>query len=105
MARIANHYHCYDLVPGLVAVLAWPASVDGDEVVLHDHSEALLVEGGEGLVLSAHWVLILGVVVDRTGYQGCPADLGEEWGQCVTEAGVQLQVARWGDVALSFGTE
>ena len=49
MARVANHYHCYDLVPGLVAVLAWPASVDGD-----DHNEAPQVEGGEGLVLSAH---------------------------------------------------
>ena len=83
MARVANHYHCYDLVPGLGAVHAWPASVDvdGDEAVLHDHSEALLVEVGEGLVLSAHWVLVLEVVVARTGYQDCPVDLEEEWGQ------------------------
>ena len=90
MARVANHYHCYDLVPGLGAVLAWPASVDGDEAVLHDHNEALLVEGGEGLVLPVCWVL--GVVVARTGFQGCPVDLAEGWEQWLPEVGVQLQV-------------
>ena len=67
MARVANHYHCYDFVPGLAAVLAWPASVDGDEAVLHDHNEAPLAVEGEGLMLLlAHWVLE--VVVARTGY-------------------------------------
>ena len=86
MARVANHYHFYDLVPGLVAVLAWPASVDGDEAVLHNHNEAPLVEGGEGLVLSDHWVQVLEVEVARTGYQGFPVDLGEEWGQCTAHA-------------------
>ena len=78
MARIANHYHCYDLVPGLVAVLAWPASVDDDDAVLHGHNEAPLVEGGEGLVLLVCWVLE--VVVARTGCPGCQVDLSEEFG-------------------------
>ena len=78
MARVANHCHCYDLVPGLGAVLARPESV-GDEAALHDHNVAPLVEGGGGLVLSVYWVL--GVVVARTGYQGSPVDLVEGWGQ------------------------
>ena len=33
-----------------------------------------------------------GVVVARTGCQGCPVDLAEGWEQWLPEVGVQLQV-------------
>jgi len=50
LARVANHCH-YNLVPGPAVGLACLVMIV-DEVAPSSRSEALLVEVGEGLVLS-----------------------------------------------------
>ena len=73
LARVANHCHYKNLVPGPAVGIACLVMVV-DEVAPSSRSEVLLVEAGEGLVLSVCWVQ----EPARTGTQDCQVSPGEE---------------------------
>ena len=75
MARVANHCHYNHLVPGPAAGFACLAMIVDEAVAPSVCSEVLLVEAGEGLVLSVCWVQ----EPARTGTQDCQVGPGEEW--------------------------
>ena len=76
LARVANHCHYYQLVPGSGPVV--PARPGLDVVAgadLSSHGAAPLAEEGVGLVLHVCWLLVAAV---RTPKQNSRASLEDE---------------------------
>ena len=74
MARVAKHCHYNHLVPGPAAGFACLVMTVDEAVAPSVRSEVLLVEAGEGLVLSVCWVQ----EPARTGTQDCQVGPEEE---------------------------
>ena len=89
LARVANHCHYYQLVPGSGPVVHARPGLDVDVGAdLSSHGAAPLAEVGVGLVLNACWLL----VAARIPKQNSRASPEEEWGQELPEVGSQLWV-------------